>query len=567
MRFFFLCYVFLFVSSFQKMTINDDDYFYKITEELIPIIHKTDKILIIQRRELDQFKKTGGDKYLISSKYIDMFLHKEDPSKQIEIAYDLLRINRGRYDFISMACNFNLAITLENISPKLAMQFVSAAIKYDEKLEGKYYLGHLYHIKGRIYYNEKAYASAMHNFNKALLSFRNDHQHNNTIYIASMYNNFGLTYSKLNKIKEAHKETERGISILQNKGNLSREEIDFLHIMKGNSGFYLYKLKNYPAAEKLLLEEFEYYKNKESFCSESIVSSQRLFDLYLATHQKEKQNQIIDYLIKTEPKLKNTHSRIVANEVIQEYYVSTNNYTPLKAVSEKLIGLNHSYYDENKRNVKKISDLLNNQIIRNNKEKDDYKAYQQKRKNLLFIIFILIVFGVFGIILYNIKKHNKREKELLKNNGKILEQNNEFQKEKIKNLLQSLNLKIDTEKAFLEYLKKNKKINGDNDSEQILKELFLKVNNLIQIDRRSYDLIIEGNIENKLFLEKLSVLCPTLTNTELKFCTYYRMNLSSKEISSLENTTNGTIRVYKTKIKSKLKLNKEDDLSCFLNNI
>ncbi|WP_034670371.1 helix-turn-helix transcriptional regulator [Chryseobacterium populi] len=549
------------------MTINDDDYFYKITEELIPIIHKTDKILIIQRRELDQFKKTGGDKYLISSKYIDMFLHKEDPSKQIEIAYDLLRINRGRYDFISMACNFNLAITLENISPKLAMQFVSAAIKYDEKLEGKYYLGHLYHIKGRIYYNEKAYASAMHNFNKALLSFRNDHQHNNTIYIASMYNNFGLTYSKLNKIKEAHKETERGISILQNKGNLSREEIDFLHIMKGNSGFYLYKLKNYPAAEKLLLEEFEYYKNKESFCSESIVSSQRLFDLYLATHQKEKQNQIIDYLIKTEPKLKNTHSRIVANEVIQEYYVSTNNYTPLKAVSEKLIGLNHSYYDENKRNVKKISDLLNNQIIRNNKEKDDYKAYQQKRKNLLFIIFILIVFGVFGIILYNIKKHNKREKELLKNNGKILEQNNEFQKEKIKNLLQSLNLKIDTEKAFLEYLKKNKKINGDNDSEQILKELFLKVNNLIQIDRRSYDLIIEGNIENKLFLEKLSVLCPTLTNTELKFCTYYRMNLSSKEISSLENTTNGTIRVYKTKIKSKLKLNKEDDLSCFLNNI
>ncbi|KXH85890.1 helix-turn-helix transcriptional regulator [Chryseobacterium kwangjuense] len=56
---------------------------------------------------------------------------------------------------------------------------------------------------------------------------------------------------------------------------------------------------------------------------------------------------------------------------------------------------------------------------------------------------------------------------------------------------------------------------------------------------------------------------PFLTTQEKKFCVYYKLNLSSKEISLLEGVTEGTVRVYKTRIKNKMGI--DNDLFTFLN--
>lgn len=116
----------------------------------------------------------------------------------------------------------------------------------------------------------------------------------------------------------------------------------------------------------------------------------------------------------------------------------------------------------------------------------------------------------------------------------------------------------------MENLRKIKKAK-DIDTEQMLRDLMFKLNNLMQIDKRNNDLINESSTENRLFLEKLAAKYPDLTKKELGLCTYFRMKLSSKEISSLEDTTTGTVRVYKTKIKNKLGLGREEDLTAFLN--
>lgn len=66
-------------------------------------------------------------------------------------------------------------------------------------------------------------------------------------------------------------------------------------------------------------------------------------------------------------------------------------------------------------------------------------------------------------------------------------------------------------------------------------------------------------------MEKLSQQFPSLTEQELKLCAYFKLNLSSKEVSLLEGITSGSVRVYKTKIKSKMGLGKEQKLDDFLN--
>ena len=50
-------------------------------------------------------------------------------------------------------------------------------------------------------------------------------------------------------------------------------------------------------------------------------------------------------------------------------------------------------------------------------------------------------------------------------------------------------------------------------------------------------------------------------------CNYFRLNMPSKEIASIEGITDGTVRVYKNKIKNKIGLSQLDSLNEYLVNI
>lgn len=58
-----------------------------------------------------------------------------------------------------------------------------------------------------------------------------------------------------------------------------------------------------------------------------------------------------------------------------------------------------------------------------------------------------------------------------------------------------------------------------------------------------------------------------LTTLDLKYCAYIYMKMSSKEISALMNVEPKTVRMTKYRIKIKLKLDKEQDLDSFIENI
>ncbi|MBB6329137.1 DNA-binding CsgD family transcriptional regulator [Chryseobacterium sediminis] len=501
----------------------------------------------------------------MSSKFTELFIYRNDRVKQILLVYKLLKLNNDRYNYISISCNCNLAYQFEKTSPQQAMRFIDAAISLD--LQTKYYLPHSYHMKGRLYYNQKDYVNARYYFNKALQVLKPTDK----VYIASMYNNLGMVDDKLNNMKQAIKNTQKGINILE--PHVNPEDLGFLNLMKGNLGSYFFKIKDYQSAEKLFIQQFEFQQSHKDMYSYEIESLQKLFDLYSMNGQKENQKKIIDYLKNIEPKLDNTSVKIETNEIYQKYYSNNNDLQQLKTVAENLIKLNTAFNDEKDKSMTEISDMLNNEIIKSVDDKYQYEVKAQKRKSMFFIILALISVLLFILIFLNIRYRIKKErllrgkeKELLENKKKLLEQNINFQEEKIKNLHQNLNLKIETEKVFLDNLRKIRK-SQSTDSEQMMKDLFLKMNNLIQIDKKNNDLLNESSLENKQFLNKLKELYPSLTEKELKLCKYFRMNLSSKEISTLENTTTGTIRVYKTKIKSKLELDRENDISVFLNKI
>ncbi|MBL1219669.1 tetratricopeptide repeat protein [Chryseobacterium sp. L7] len=556
-----------------------NNYFNRINEEVSRLIYQHEKIKELKEREQRKYEKTGERKYHISSKYIELFYDYNDTEdkddefglSQIPIVYELLMLNNNDYDYITIACNFNLAHQFEHKSPKLSMQFLDEAIKLDEESGKKYYLPHLYHLKGRSLFNDKKYLEALSYFNRSLQNL--DKTRHNLIYISSMHNNFALCYEKMGRLDHALKEIRQAAHILENIKDLNLNETFFLANIKGSMGFYYFKLKNYTESEKLLLQELKFYRDSRNFNQELVNSLTKLYRLYNETGQSEKLKEIVDYSISVEPQIRTISDKITINEMIQSYYLKINDAQSVKSLCKNLVVL-HEKKDEN--SVEKmtyISDTLNNFIIKSIDQKHQHRLDDQKLKNRLMFMMVCIVIIIFSIIIYVIRNTGKKEKELaekeriiLMKNKKILENDMKRQEEKITNLHLNLNLKIETEKTFLENIRKMKKLKNI-DAEQTITDLFLKINNLIQIDKKNYDLISESSQENKQFIQKLSENFPSLTNNELKFCVYYKLELSSKEISLLENITEGSARVYKTKIKTKMNIGKESDLNTFLKNI
>ena len=132
-----------------------------------------------------------------------------------------------------------------------------------------------------------------------------------------------------------------------------------------------------------------------------------------------------------------------------------------------------------------------------------------------------------------------------------IEKLREKQKEEFRKQLAEFEKSGDTDYAGLLMRWKNQVVkgyNGDSTNESKIENSKIEVNNL--------------NFSNTLRKQH-----PFLTDQEIGLCNYFRLNMPSKEIASIEGITDGTVRVYKNKIKNKIGLSQLDSLNEYLVNI
>ena len=101
-------------------------------------------------------------------------------------------------------------------------------------------------------------------------------------------------------------------------------------------------------------------------------------------------------------------------------------------------------------------------------------------------------------------------------------------------------------------------------AEEIIKDLHLSISGLLNIDRKHEMEVQKKNILNETFMQKLAQDFPDLSPNDLQLCGYIHLSMSNKEIALLQNLTAPSVRVYKTRLKSKLGLTKDQDLEVYL---
>ena len=83
--------------------------------------------------------------------------------------------------------------------------------------------------------------------------------------------------------------------------------------------------------------------------------------------------------------------------------------------------------------------------------------------------------------------------------------------------------------------------------------------------RHTFDELLDQ--AQSAFIRRLSLRCPRLTPTELKVCTLLKVNLRSREIASMLQTSVRNIESHRYWIRKKLAIPTSTNLSTFLSAI
>ncbi len=197
--------------------------------------------------------------------------------------------------------------------------------------------------------------------------------------------------------------------------------------------------------------------------------------------------------------------------------------------------------------------------------------------NILIALYVLIF--LFGLIIihkmykrYYTKKHSR---EIKKNRRKLKIQSLKSEKELMKIRNDSLRQDIDSKtrelgSSTMNLIKKNELLNS------IKKELknIESVSNLKRVVKiidenlnstDDWDLFQEAfNSVDKEFLKKIKLQHPSLNSNDLRLCAYLRLNLSSKEIAPLLNISFKSVEVKRYRLRKKLNLSHESNLTNYI---
>lgn len=196
------------------------------------------------------------------------------------------------------------------------------------------------------------------------------------------------------------------------------------------------------------------------------------------------------------------------------------------------------------------------------------------RLRYIIILGGLNLFLIISVLMYGRQRNKiKKDRELLQKNKEIHEAQHKLMEAELKaknNDLMNFALHIVQKNDFLQTVKndlKDIKCRFDEEKPPKLNELLLKVNQNL---RKSTELKeFQENVDNvnQEFFKKLIDRFPDLTENEKRLSALLRLNLSSKEIATLNNISIKAVEMGRYRLRKKINLETNEVLTEFLQNL
>lgn len=517
----------------------------------------------------------GSYKNYLNSKYLS-FEKKHWNSRKDNLDYEIKKRDELRKlsKFIEHDMYFLLTIEyciyIENQYNKLIT--LSNLENYLKRYNLEKYKYLLYSEKASTYFKIK-------NYKKAILYWEKSLQHEEQykcIQKSSTLNNIACAYEKKNQINMALKFNLKAQKELIKNRVLNKEEFSFYYVLKENEASYAKKLGFNEKSLSLFKEIYQAFLKEKKFQDELSVPANEILLM-------SNKNETINYFdinkieaIFNNLKLENGKEREKSFFFIFlfNYYEKIGDYKNAYCYVKEYDKLVDSIIAKKFEKLNLTNKLLQKEKIQNELSKANFINFIERKKTnyIYFSVFLVLITIVTFLFLHHRNKSQStnlklKEKELELSQKALVEKELLLKKELASNLELSLSVKKKSEEVFLEKLKELKR-KKNNDPDELLKELQLQIMNLSQIDKKQTSKNAVRSKKDTTFIANLRELHPELTEQELRLCSYFRMGLSGKEISQLEQQlAASSIKVIKNRIKRKLNLTAEVNLDGYLNGV
>jgi hypothetical protein len=564
------------------LTLNSNNFQAKTFLKIENIINKNkylskNALMTLIKDELVDFIFTGDYKHVLHSLFIQ-YDYGHRFTKNYNNEYEIKKINllrmlsRNLDDELYFSSSISLINYMVNNNQKIKL-LLELKHKFKQTRDVRKFIK-IYNALAINYYSQN-------NFDRAIIYWLKSKRHINRFNIlekSSMLNNISLAYKQKGLLVKATYFNNLAQVELNKLKSKNFEELCFQYNLYTNQAGFSAQLGENKKAISLYKSVLNFFLSNETvqiYAAEIVTELMKLNEIRetQALYNISKIEQIFKKN-KINKKFNDLESENLHLELFINYYTKENNYLKL-SYYYKLYLKNITLLNNQK--IEKI-ELINEQIEKDNiritNEKNEINLLNQQTKiKNFYVVFLFVAMLFIIIILFIIKnyKHKtqlqKHKNELVQLSQKAIENELKFQKESNLHLQLNLDIKQKSEQVFMEKLKEIRR-KKHNDPEEIIKELQLQIINLLQIDKKNKNKTKEKSSEDNSFTISLIELNKNLSEQELRLCTYFKMNLSTKEISQLEqHLAPASIRVLKNRIKKKLELGPEDNLNQFLNSL
>lgn len=530
-------------------------------------------------------------------------------------AYKAHSIAEEKYDHIKSAeCNIIMGdIFKKNNSFPTAISYYEKAIENLIAIKEYHTIYKLYIKIAKLYQNSEFESKwSIDAMNKAL-------KYAETIKEPNIYNDINLAYGDIyfsqnkydlsekyyNEIlkNDIDKNTIRPISIaLTSKANIliKQEKYDdamymidsslYLCIRDFNDSLqvinYSYKAQIYDSLN--MFEDAEKYYQQSAKLAYSIKDyhncAKNMFNLaHLNQRNKDYDNAIVIFNTLCDSAVKFR----MFNFCYQSYYQLSQCYASLGQYENayKLFNRYDIYHDSSYliKEEEKINELRNSYLLSLNVK--ELKAKEIEEENLknsksewnlfILVIIVLTMIPLTFIILYSTNKSTFHK-------NKVTSYEQQLKIDKIENDLMEYQLKNNREltmklamqlKSYIETInpiKDELKVAielPEEEQKNKIKNIYHNIQNNIQIFHNTENLNKQINAIYKDFLDRLDTKYPGLTKADKKLCTMLYINMSSKEIAAMTNTTVRTVETSRYRLRRKFNLTRDEDIVNFLQKI
>lgn len=544
--------------------------------------------------------------YFLNKDKLDSSLHYKKASLDIITRLQniggILTVNMGLAVLYNKKNNFNKAE--EYLNKNIEIFKNRDTVKNAREVDFKY-IGTTYHTLADIYVKKGQYNLALKNQLRSLELYKE--RTKDPLYEADAYNALGQTEMKMENYQQSFIYLEQALKVYNEFKDLLWES-DVLKIIGENM-----VLQNKPdEALKYLLRCIEIAKENEFQLTEasahnilgnayrqlnrnpealqSLNKSVEIYgqmenptevnEAYISLgvfHNKANQpNRAIPYFEKA---IVISDSIGAVPQAYQAYFERSQSFLQLKEHKRALEDFAlYNKLKDSMFSVKKSQQIEEMRIIFETEKKENEIVLQQKEiktlnqeveiSNLrkgLYAGGLASTLALSGLLVFGFRQRMKKNKVEREKQEEIYKQEIEYKKKE----LTSQTLHLVQKNTFIQELREN--LEGLRNSPEKFKVEFRRIVMLLKKQNaedkdwevfKSYFADVHNDFDNKL-----KAIYADITEKEIRLAAFLRMNLSTKEIAAMLNVLPDSILKSKYRLKKKLNLDKEMDLTSFLNTL